>query len=162
MCSACICLCASAFLCVLVASSKRLSRSIADVAAQVYNNKRCCAKMSTLLNRLRRNPKPKPLLKQTPASARCVDSCCYENTVCTVEPITSSSRQSSSTRSSGTGIKDSSGRPILRRSDTFTLKDGPPDELPDHIKYATYRKKNKPTRGVCMSLFFLHLTFIDK
>lgn len=112
--------------------------------------------MSTLLNRLRRNQKPKPLLKQTPVSGRCVDSCCYENSACTVESVASSGRPSSSSRSGNAAPKDASGRPILRRSDTFTLKEGPPDELPDHLKYATYRKKKAPIRGLCVWVTHIH------
>lgn len=57
----------------------------------------------------------------------------------------------------GESREDHLDRPAFRRSDTFTLKDGPPDELPDHIRYATYRKKMPPKPGlfVCVSQMYM-------
>lgn len=83
--------------------------------------------------RLRRSSKPK---------AECTDHCCYVNTGYAAPSLSEASITGRSSKSSTKSDGSLKSRPILHRSETFTMKDGPPDNnLPELLKSGTYSKK---------------------
>lgn len=86
--------------------------------------------------RLRKASKPK-----VPVVDECTDRCCYVNTAYAAPSLAEASSNGRSPRVGPKAIGGLDSRPILNRSETFTMKDGPPDDnLPELIYTGTYSK----------------------
>lgn len=87
----------------------------------------------SFFGRLRKSTKPK-----VPVIDECTDHCCYVNTAYAAPSLSEASSNGRSIRANGS-LKS---RPTLTRGETFTMKDGPPDDnLPELLNTGTYSKK---------------------
>lgn len=91
----------------------------------------------SFFGRLRKASKPK-----VPVVDECTDDCCYVNTAYAAPSLSEASTNGRPIRATKQLNGSLKARPILNRSETFTMKDGPPDDnLPELLNTGTYSKK---------------------